>query len=121
MLRTKAHIRALVKGDKLKGPLLVICHFVMPLPASFRLAQREILHGTYHFKKPDGDNLEKFINDACQGIMWTDDSQVACMVRRKVWTKAKEGKTVFFVTEIDPYPQNIGALIEPQMNLENIL
>lgn len=58
-----------------------------------------------HIKKPDGDNLEKFLNDALNGILWSDDSRIAWLLRSKSLTDAKVGKTVIFVRELDnTYP-----------------
>jgi Holliday junction resolvase RusA-like endonuclease len=83
MLKTREAIRTQVKGDKLKGALLVVCEFLLPLRKDVRGKKRTDQHGNWHSKKRDGDNLEKFVNDACQNIVWVDDAQVACMFRTK--------------------------------------
>lgn len=53
-----------------------------------------------HTKRPDGDNLEKFVNDALTGVLWVDDSQIAYMVRSKTYTIAKHGHTTICVHEL---------------------
>lgn len=50
--------------------------------------------------RPDGDNLEKFLNDACNGLLWGDDSQICWLLRSKSITADKEGMTTIFVKEI---------------------
>jgi Holliday junction resolvase RusA-like endonuclease len=39
-----------------------------------------------HVSKPDLDNIEKAIKDACKGILWADDSQVWHVDKRKVYS-----------------------------------
>lgn len=54
-----------------------------------------------HTKKPDGDNLEKFLNDSFNGTVWGDDAQLAWVLRSKSLTDAKEGRTVVFIRELE--------------------
>lgn len=56
-------------------------------------------------KKPDGDNLEKYLNDCFTGLLWKDDAQIAWMVRSKSWTESKEGETYIFLRELPVGPQ----------------
>ena len=44
-----------------------------------------------HTQKPDHDNLVKSIQDACQGIVYADDSQVWDCRVWKYWTDAPLG------------------------------
>jgi len=46
--------------------------FYMPIPESMPKKQRD----RDHVKKPDLDNLIKFLKDVCNGTVWHDDSQV---------------------------------------------
>lgn len=84
----------------LHGPLLVIVHFRIPIakarPQKYRVPQ----HNKPHIKKPDGDNLEKFLNDALNGIIWADDASIAWLLRSKSLTKEKVGETILFVREL---------------------
>jgi Holliday junction resolvase RusA-like endonuclease len=36
-------------------------------------------NNSYHFFKPDIDNLLKFVLDAASGILYKDDSQICCI------------------------------------------
>lgn len=35
--------------------------------------------------RPDLDNLEKLVKDACNGLLWTDDAQVVAIAKRKYY------------------------------------
>jgi Holliday junction resolvase RusA-like endonuclease len=95
----------------LKGPLLVIVHFVLPAPLSLPQRKREAQRSRPHSKKPDGDNLEKFLNDSLTGIVWNDDSSIVWMLRSKTITADKEGYTIFYAQEInDDEPDYHGIL-----------
>ena len=60
------------------------CHFYMPIPASTSKKKRQELH--YHTKKPDLDNLIKFVKDCLNGELWHDDGQVSKVVAWKVYS-----------------------------------
>ncbi len=105
----------------LKGPLLVIAHFAFPAPLTFSKPKRLALNLTPHTKRPDGDNLEKFVNDALTGVCWVDDCQIAWMVRTKSITINKTGHTTIFVTELqNPQPDydEILTAIKENITLE---
>ena len=55
-----------------------------------------------HWVRPDGDNLEKFLNDTFTDLLWKDDAQIAWMLRSKSNTSNKTGRTVIHIEEI-PY------------------
>ena len=61
------------------------CTFYMPIPKSTSKKKRENLN--YHTKKPDLDNLVKFVKDCANGIIWHDDSQVAILTAGKYYSK----------------------------------
>jgi len=66
-------------------PILLKCIFWMPIPKS--ISQRkhaEILHER-HIRKPDLDNMLKFIKDCLNGELWNDDSQVAEVRMGKIY------------------------------------
>lgn len=65
-----------------------------------------------HTKKPDGDNLEKFLNDALNGVVWQDDSHIAWLVRSKTITQEKEGETIVFAKEIDSNTLDYADIVE---------
>lgn len=62
-------------------------------------------------KKPDGDNLEKYLNDSLTGIVWRDDSQITWILRSKTVTAEKEGYTIFYAQEIDHAQPNYDELL----------
>ena len=72
--------------DPLK--LDVECH--MPIPKYDRL--KRPLKRVPHIRKPDSDNLIKFICDAFNGVIWVDDKQIWEIHFRKFY--AKEPKTI---------------------------
>jgi Holliday junction resolvase RusA-like endonuclease len=55
-------------------PIDLKLEFHMPFPASISKKKKE--SGLFHTKKPDLDNLIKFVKDCANGILWHDDSQV---------------------------------------------
>lgn len=103
MLETRTHVTQQMEEQgltMLKGPLLVIVHFEINAPLVYRGDKRRSLHTCPHMLRPDGDNLEKYLNDALNGIVWRDDSQIAWLVRSKSITAAKKGRTVLCVREL---------------------
>jgi Holliday junction resolvase RusA-like endonuclease len=62
--------------------------FTMPAP---RRPKPHQMPGMPHTQRPDLDNLVKLACDALNGLMWTDDAQVACVSAAKVW--GSEGRT----------------------------
>lgn len=61
------------------GPLAVSIKCYFPIPKSTSKKQRALmLEGKVpHTKRPDTDNCIKCVLDSCNGLAWTDDSQVA--------------------------------------------
>lgn len=60
------------------------CMFYMPIPKSTSKKKRaEML---YHLKKPDLDNLVKFVKDCLNGVLWRDDSQVSELFAGKIYS-----------------------------------
>lgn len=48
----------------------------MPIPKSLSKKKKKALLGQFHNKKPDGDNIFKFVTDCSNGILYKDDSQI---------------------------------------------
>lgn len=65
-----------------------------------------------HVKRPDGDNLEKYLNDSLNGVVWTDDSRIAWLLRSKTLTCAKEGATVLCVCEMKQAETDYGMILQ---------
>ncbi len=119
MLRTREYVRDCLSEYELPlmtGPLLVIAHYKFPAPNSQPERIRKRLHLHPHAKRPDGDNLEKFLNDALKGIIWDDDAKISWLLRTKSLTTDKEGSTTIFVRELEPtepdYPLIITDILE---------
>ena len=64
-------------------PITLRCVFYMPIPASTSKKRRETM--LYHTKKPDIDNLCKFVKDCLNGELWHDDSQVSELIAAKLY------------------------------------
>ena len=95
----------------LKGPLLVIVHFVLPAPISQPETRRRKQNLLPHMKRPDGDNLEKYLNDALSGVVWNDDAQITWILRSKTITSEKQGYTIFYAEEIGIDEPNYDELL----------
>lgn len=66
-------------GDPWTGPVRVTITAISAIPKSWpKRYGIALLHGDklYDDGKPDGDNIEKLVWDACSEIMWRDDAQV---------------------------------------------
>jgi Holliday junction resolvase RusA-like endonuclease len=69
----------------MSGPLELSVSLYMQIPASFSKAKRAqaIADTLRPTTKPDLDNVVKGIKDACNNIVWGDDSQVVRIVASK--------------------------------------
>lgn len=64
---------------KLPQPCRVIFH--MPMPGSWKVEKRMLMHDTPHASKPDLDNLIKGLWDA----VFKDDSHLSSVTAEKRW------------------------------------
>jgi len=73
--------------DRFEGPLRLHMAFIMPIPKAWSKKQRaQLIEKTaYHNKKPDIDNLIKFVFDCLNGMAWKDDSQIAVIYALKLY------------------------------------
>jgi len=88
-----------LKYPLFSGPLSVIVKFFLPAPHSLKEYKRQAMDRYPHIKRPDGDNLEKYLNDALTGVLWTDDARIFAITRLKEYTSDKNGRTEIFVRE----------------------
>lgn len=58
-------------------------------------------------KKPDADNLEKFLNDSLKGLIWKDDAQISWLLRSKTYVDDPVGSVYLKVIELPDEPANI--------------
>lgn len=111
----KEEVRALIK-EQLNGqepfsePLKLTIEFHMMIPVSGSKIKRQNALKKPHSCVPDLDNLTKFIDDALNGILWTDDAIIYEFAARKYYSH--EPKTVFIV---EPYS---GVTLETLPGLE---
>ena len=82
-------------------PLKVEVVFVMPISLTLNKKRRQMaINGSlYHIKRPDIDNLIKFIYDVCNGIVWKDDSQVVDEYAKKVYGEVS--RTLLWITVLE--------------------
>jgi Holliday junction resolvase RusA-like endonuclease len=70
------------------GAISVSCEFRMPITESWPEGKRMAAAGglIHHISKPDKDNLEKAVFDACNGVIWKDDCQIVAGTFSKVYS-----------------------------------
>lgn len=73
-------------------PISLKCNFYMPIPKSTSKKKTEMMINgdILHTKKPDLDNLIKFVKDCLNGIAWYDDSQVYEIMAQKRYSEKPE-------------------------------
>lgn len=69
-------------------PLSVRLDFFMPIVPS---VARITADGQWHTKKPDCDNMVKFVLDCLNGRAWPDDAQISELYARKLYSKNRPG------------------------------
>ena len=91
-------IRQQLKGERWKGPALVLIWFGMYIPKNTSLKKRRMmLSGEIkHTKKPDIDNMIKFYLDVMNMEVFNDDSCVYQLTAIKEYTD--EPKTEIWIT-----------------------
>lgn len=73
----------------LDGPLEAVLEMRFPVPASWSKAKRaRALAGVeWHTSKPDIDNVAKAVLDACNGVVFRDDSQIVILTATKEFSE----------------------------------
>jgi Holliday junction resolvase RusA-like endonuclease len=66
-------------------PIYLQAQFHMPFPASMSAKKRAT---AIHTKKPDVDNMLKFLKDCANGVLWHDDSQVVWVLAQKLYSNS---------------------------------
>jgi len=85
------HVISQVKRmELLTGPLEVTVWFTMPIPQSWSQKKKRESIGEWHCKKPDIDNLVKGLFDSLNGLIWTDDNQVAVVKSYKLYGESPQ-------------------------------
>jgi Holliday junction resolvase RusA-like endonuclease len=65
----------------MEGPIELTLSATYLKPASW--SKKRIAETVWKTSKPDGDNLQKLIKDACNKVVWVDDAQVVRWVGEK--------------------------------------
>lgn len=95
-------------GTKCAGPVTVSMAFEFARPKSHYLKNGllKLTAPKWHAGKPDADNLEKAVLDACTQIgLWKDDAQVVTLVGHKVWAVGQAGMTLLIANAYDPHAE----------------
>ena len=73
----------------LDGALEAVLEMRFPVPASWSKAKRaRALAGVeWHTSKPDADNVAKAVLDACNGVVFRDDSQIVILIATKAFSE----------------------------------
>lgn len=95
-------IKSQFREDPIKTPLAVDLIFFMPIPKSTSgIKKRQMGNGIIaHTKKPDIDNLQKFILDCLNKLAFEDDSQIVEIRAKKIYS-SKPGTTVRLIPLAD--------------------
>jgi Holliday junction resolvase RusA-like endonuclease len=73
--------RAMAERPAITGPVEITFEAVFDMPASWPPRIRA-MRQLPHVSKPDLDNIEKLLLDACNGVIYADDAQI-CEVRKR--------------------------------------
>jgi len=97
---------------KIEGPVELNIKFFMQIPQSYSKKKRESLINTYHFKKPDIDNLEKMLLDCIvrSDSIIKDDSQVSKMTSLKVYSDQPRTEVIIRSLDEDRGKRGKGSL-----------
>jgi len=74
--------------ELLIGAISLKVRFYMPMPKSFPKKLIHLLKAGFwipHIKRPDLDNLIKFVKDCLNGVVWKDDSQISKLMGFKIY------------------------------------
>jgi Holliday junction resolvase RusA-like endonuclease len=88
--------------DLLSGPLIAIIIARNTPPASWSKKKKAAaLEGGFIAVKPDLDNLAKAILDACNGIVFQDDAQIAVLLAAKAYADTADTNVIFRAATIN--------------------
>jgi len=82
------NVRQKWKKRPLEDPIRLVLVFEMPIPKSFPASKKKLMKGGWisHTKKPDLDNLIKFVKDCLNGVVYRDDSQIISINAEKKYS-----------------------------------
>ena len=111
---------AMMGREPIAEPLLVMIDCRTEPPKSWPKYKREaaIRNGWDTAKHGDADNIAKGIMDACTGVVWEDDCQVAGLIVTKRY--AEESETVVEILEPDNNRSPIWAVSSIRRNIHSL-
>ena len=85
----------------LNDPIKILMFFYMPIPKSTYSSKRKLMERgwIFHTKRPDLDNLIKFVKDCLNGVVYQDDSQVFSIQAEKRYSE--DPKTEVFISWVE--------------------
>jgi len=98
----KWQIKSQYRESPIKTPIALDIIFFMPIPASTSgIKKRQMENGIIaHTKKPDIDNLQKFVLDCLNNLAFEDDSQIVEIRAKKIYS-SKPGTTIRLIPLAD--------------------
>lgn len=98
----KWQIKSQFREEPLTVPLALDLIFFMPIPQSLSgIKKRQMANGVVaHTKKPDLDNLQKFVLDCLNGLVFKDDAQISEIRAKKIYSN-KPGTTIRLIPLAD--------------------
>ena len=79
-------VREFAPKEPITSPLECYITFYFPRPKShYKGKELRADAPDYHTKRPDIDNLTKFVLDALNGVFWSDDSIICVLIARKAY------------------------------------
>jgi len=99
-------VKQQIKCPLLEGPIKIACIFYMPRPKSHYGTGKnaKILKPNapvFHTKKKDLDNLEKFVYDCLNHVVWKDDSQIVESMAQKIYSNNPRTEIKIWTIEKD--------------------
>jgi len=87
--------------NPLEDPIKISMFFYMPIPKSTYASKKKLMERGWirHTKKPDLDNLVKFVKDCLNGIVYRDDSQVFSIQAEKIYSN--DPKTEIYISWVE--------------------
>lgn len=84
----KWQLRSQFREEPWEFPIALDIVFFMPIPkSSSGIKKRQMANGVIaHMKKPDLDNLQKFVLDCLNGLAFRDDSQISEIRAKKIYS-----------------------------------
>lgn len=98
-IATKWRLKERYKGLPLTDALEIDLHFYFRPVEGCKDKKDKIEQKKLHTQKPDLDNLEKYILDCCNKILYEDDSQIVKIKSSKQW--AEQARTEIRIKKME--------------------